>query len=290
MRNLWAFFGKYNHWLVFLLLEAVSMVLLFSYNSYQGSVWLTSANAVAGKVYEWESMLTSYVSLKTVNAELTRRNLMLEREVQTLNDQILNTQADSLNTVSAVRTALSGYKLIDAKVISNSTTRPDNLITIDKGAADGVKKDMGVACGTGVVGIVFLVSDHYSVVIPVTNVNSHISCMIRKRGYFGTLRWKEGDVESAYVDDIPRHARFALYDNVVTSGYSSIFPSGISVGKIMHVYNSADGLSYTLKLRLSTNFSTLRDVCVIDNTALGERLELMRAANDSIRNNKDTRR
>ena len=49
MRNLLAFLAKYNHWLVFMLLETVSAILLFQYNSYQGSVWFTSANAVAGK-------------------------------------------------------------------------------------------------------------------------------------------------------------------------------------------------------------------------------------------------
>jgi rod shape-determining protein MreC len=92
---------------------------------------------------------------------------------------------------------------------------------------------------------------------------------------------------TAYVDDVPRHARFNLYDRVVTSGYSSIFPPGISVGKIIHVYNSPDGLSYRLMVQLSTNFSTLRDVCVIDNYSLEERQQLMQAANDSIKANEN---
>ena len=48
MRNLFAFITRYNHWFVFLALEVVSVVLLFQYNSYQGSVWFSSANAYAG--------------------------------------------------------------------------------------------------------------------------------------------------------------------------------------------------------------------------------------------------
>ena len=55
MKNLLAFVTKYYHWLMLLLLEMVSGVLLFNYNSYQSSVWFTSANAVAGKIYEWDS-------------------------------------------------------------------------------------------------------------------------------------------------------------------------------------------------------------------------------------------
>ena len=55
------------------------------------------------------------------------------------------------------------------------------------------------------------------------------------------------------------------------------------VGKILHVFNSADGLSYRVQLRLSTDFGNLRDVVVIDDTLLKERVELLRAAQDSIR-------
>ena len=173
-------------------------------------------------------------------------------------------------------------KLIPAKVVSNSIIRPDNLMTINKGSKDGVKKDMGVVCGTGVVGIVYLVSPQYSVVIPLLNTKSNISCKIENREYFGYLIWQGGATDIAYLDDIPRHARFKLNENIVTSGYSSIFPPGIKVGKILHVYNSADGVSYRLSVKLSTNFSTLRDVSVVDNTAMKERIELMRAASDSL--------
>ncbi len=172
-------------------------------------------------------------------------------------------------------------------MVGNCVYRRDNLITIDKGTADGVEKDMGVACGNGVVGIVYMAASHYSVVIPVLNSNSSISCQIKGRGYFGYLRWTGGTSRLAYVEDIPRHAHFKLYEMVETSGHSSVFPPGILVGKILHVYNSADGLSYRLQVELSTDFGNLRDVCVIDNKPMVERLEVLRAAQDSLRS-KDT--
>ena len=142
---------------------------------------------------------------------------------------------------------------------------------------------MGVVCGTGVVGIVYLTSAHYAIVIPVLNSQSNISCIIQGRGYFGYLHWTGGSISEAYVDDVPRHAHFKLYENVVTSGYSSVFPAGVMVGKILHVYNSTDQMSYRLKVELATDFGKLRDVCVIDNTALSEQADIMRAAEDSIR-------
>ncbi len=283
MKNLLDFLARYNHWLLFIILEVASFVLLFQFNNYQGSVWFSSANAVSGKVFEWSASVEQFFALTKVNEALTQRNLLLEQQVRLLTDSIQQRDGAAAMPQSRQLQLLADYRLIPAKVVSNTVNRRDNFITIDKGAKDGVKKDMGVVCGNGVVGIVYLVSDHYSILLPVLNSQSNISCTIKGRGYFGYLHWTGGATNLAYVDDIPRHAHFKLYDLVVTSGYSSVFPPGILVGKILHVYNSSDGLSYRLNVKLSTDFANLRDVCVIDNTAMAERIQIMQAANDSIK-------
>lgn len=283
MRNLLDFLVKYSYWFLFFVLEAVSFVLLFQFNSYQGSVWFSSANAVAGKLYETTSAVESYFQLSKINTELTQRNLYLEQRLCKLEKEKSDSVADSTMENSLLLKSLQPYRLIPVQVVNMKWGRKDNLLTIDKGEADGIKKDMGVVCGTGVVGIVYLTSAHYSIVIPILNSQSNISCVIQGRGYFGYLHWTGGDISEAYVDDVPRHAHFKLYENVVTSGYSSVFPAGIMVGKILHVYNSADQMSYRLRVKLSTDFGRLRDVCVVDNTDLSEQIEVMRAAEDSIR-------
>lgn len=285
MHNLTEFLAKHNHWFVFLVLEVVSMVLLFRYNSYQGSVWFSSANAVTGKVYEWDSAVESFFSLSGVNSQLTQRNAFLEQQVRMLDDSIARLTRSQEVAVTRLSSMVpfQGCRLIPAKVVANMVNRYDNLITIDKGSADGVKRDMGVVCGMGVVGIVYLVSEHYSIVIPALNSHSNISCTIQRRGYFGYLRWRGGSSQLAYLEDVPRHAHFKLGDNVVTSGYSSVFPPGVMVGKVLHVFNSADGLSYRVQVKLSTDFARLRDVCLVDDSALQERIDLMRAAQDSIK-------
>lgn len=282
MRNLIDFLTRHNHWFLFILLEVLSFVLLFHYNSYQGSVWFSSANAVSGKVFEWNASVTQYFSLVDVNKTLTERNIYLERQVEQLTEQLEKAGRDSTEIERMQTSVLKDCNTIQAKVVSCSLNKLNNFITIDKGYADGVRKDMGVVCGTGVVGIVYLVSEHYSVLIPVLSSVSNISCTIRSRGYFGYLHWKGGSPEEAYIDDIPRHARFKLGDVIVTSGYSSVFPPGIVVGKIKHVYNSANGLSYRLKITLSTDFGRLRDVCVINDKEMDRKLEILHAAEDSI--------
>lgn len=283
MRNLLDFLSRHNHWFVFVLLEVISAVLLFHYNSYQGSVWFSSVNAVSGKLFEWNSAVGQYFSLIDVNEQLTQRNIYLEREVEQLSEKLRTATRDSSLVEKMQKNVIAGLQTIPAKVVSSSLDKANNFITIDKGSLDGVKKDMGVICGTGVVGIVYLTSDHYSVIIPVLSQQSSISCAIKGRGYFGYLKWTGGSPASAYVDDIPRHAHFKLGEYVVTSGYSSVFPPGIFVGRIKHVYNSENGMSYRLKVDLSTDFTRLRDVCVINDTEMDKKLEILHAAQDSLK-------
>ena len=283
MHNLTEFLAKYKHWFLFVALEVLSMVLLFRFNDYQGSVWFTSANYVTGMAYEATSKVTSYLSMGALNEKLTKRNVELEQLVRELSSKLYDKTKDSIYLQKGQYHFLSKFRLIQAKVVSNSLDRPDNFITINKGTWDGVRKDMGVACGNGVVGIVYMAGIHYAVVIPVLNSKSNISCSIQGRNYFGYLHWNGGASNMAYLDDVPRHAKFKLGDRIVTSGYSSVFPAGVLVGKIKHVYNSEDGLSYRLAVQLSTDFGNLRDVCVIDDASIREQRQVIKAAQDSIK-------
>lgn len=280
MRNILDFIAHRYHWFIFILLEVISLTLLFRHNSYQSAAWVSSANVVAGVAYESEATITHFFKLNKLNKELTQRNLFLEHQVAKLSEELDRKGIDSLEVAKLL--GEGGYKLIPAEVVQNSVDKTDNLITINKGEADGVRKDMGVVSGNGVVGIVYLTGAHYSVVIPVLSSRSSISCMIDRRGYFGYLRWNGGKSNLAFVDDVPRHARFKLYDRVVTSGYSTVFPRGIAVGKIIHVFNSPDGVSYRLQVQLYTDFANLRDVCVVDNSKMREQLEIIRQAQDSL--------
>lgn len=284
MQNLLEFLQKYHHWFLFVLLEVISLIMLFQYNSYHNSVWLSTANTAVGSINEGRAEMESYFSLSKMNEGLTTRNFYLERQLA----QMRRLYKEATGDTAVVRDEmqfLKQYHLVPAKVVTNELNRPDNLLTINKGSADGIEVGMGVACGQGVVGITYLVSDHYTVLIPVLNTSSRISCAIRSHNYFGVLRWDGKDAGVAYLEDIPRHARFKRGDWVETNGYSSIFPPGVLVGKIETVYNSADGLSYRVKVRLSTDFGRLRDVVVINDPTVAERARLLQSARDSLKLN-----
>ncbi len=282
MQNLIAFFTKNFHWLLFLFLELVCVVLLFRYNSYQGSVWVSSANAVIGKVYEWKSDVEQFFSLEERARRLTDENIALQRQLNQVREELLDLKGDTAVFDSVAQEVISDLHLLPAKVVSNSLRRPDNLLTVDRGRTDGVMPDMGVVSGTGLVGVVYMTGEHYSVVMPLLNVHSRVSCAIRNHGYFGYMSWDGSSTTDAFMEDVPRHAQFKTGEWVETSGYSDIFPPGITIGQITAIGNSADGLSYRLRVKLNTNFSTLREVSIITDNTFPERLQLLKAARDSM--------
>ncbi len=267
--------------MLFVVLECAGAALLFGFGSYQGSVWLSSANAISGKCYEWSSAIFSYVNLRDANRRLTAANTELMLRLEGATRELERLSSDSTAMKAEVP---EGYRTIMARVVESSIRKRDNLITIDKGSADGVKKNMGVVSGTGVAGIVYLTGAHYSVVIPVINSHSNISCALRKGGYFGYLSWTGGDPGYAYMEDVPRYARYKKGDIIQTNGFSSVFPQGITVGSVVCTFNSADGLSYRIKVKLATDFGCLYDVCVIDNSQMQEQLDILRAARDTLSN------
>lgn len=270
MHNLLEFIKRYFYWVVFLLLEAVGFVMLFRYNDYQASVWFTSANELTAKVNQAYSDVMAYMSLGNINRDLTERNIMLQKQVDQLREVLAMQGVDSIALDEKQRNVLGGFRLIPAQVTENNITSANNFIVINKGEADGVRPDMGVAGGAGIVGIVFLTSRSYSLVMPVVNRHSSISCRIRGHRFFGYLNWEGGSPLVAYLNDVPRYARFNVGDYVETSGYSGVFPPGLFVGRIIGIGNSRDGLSYRVRVNLATDFANLRDVCVFSNPAKAE--------------------
>ncbi|MCH5169178.1 MAG: rod shape-determining protein MreC [Prevotellaceae bacterium] len=255
----------YIHWAIFLLLEGLSGFLLFQYNHYQGSIWLTQANIVAAQVHKWEAHILSYLSMPTENAELTQRNIILQYDNDMLRHELAKLCTDSTNTQKALAKTLHGMTLIPAHIVNNSVRQKDNMLVIDAGSADGIQPEMGVVSGTGVVGIVSQVTPHYALVMSILNSHSSISCRLRDTEYFGYMKWKGGKTLRASMDEVPRHARIKKGDIVETSGFSNVFPPGIFLGKVAEIHNSSDGMAYELEILLSTDIANLRHVNVINN-------------------------
>ena len=192
--------------------------------------------------------------------------MALEQQITNLEKALREHQVDSVTVNSIKEIPLTDYQLFKAHVIKNSLNQADNYITLDQGSSAGIRPEMGVVDGNGIVGIVYETSSSYSLVISVLNSKSNISCKIVGSDYFGYLKWEHGD--------LPRHAEFNLGDTVVTSGFSTVFPEGIMVGTVDDMSDSHDGLSYLLKIKLATDFGKVSDVRVIARNGQQEQKEL----------------
>ena len=275
MRTLFNFLVKHNDWFLLLLLEGISLVLMVRFNNYQGAAFFTSAGSVAGNVYSTFMDANRYFHLKKENDGLVAQNLALTREVSELQEQLAEYRnSEMLSTSPIVANISSGYRFLTANVINNSLNKVNNFITLNKGTDDGVCAEMGVFNSDGIVGVVYLASPSRSLVIPLLNSKSNISCRVKGSDSFCSLSWDGGDPRYSTLVDLPRYAQFETGDTVITSGFSSIFPGGLPVGIVENIEDSADGMFYTVRVKLFADFSRLTTVFLVGNDGHEEQKKL----------------
>ena len=273
MKNLLNFFIKYFSWIVFTFYVIISSILLFQSSPYQQHVYLTSANGVCAAVFGVFNNITSYFHLHDINEDLHNRNAMLEMEVINLRNEVNNLKLMTNDTTN-IPSALHNYDFILAHVISNSISQPQNYITINRGSEDGITSEMGVIDQNGVVGIVDVVGSHSARVISLLNPNFKLSCKVKGHDYFGSLVWDGRDPYHAVLEEMPKHVKFIKGDTIVTSGYSSVFPEGIIVGTILEQVKDKNDNFFSLRIKLSTDFTQLSTVRTIKNNMHDEIMQL----------------
>lgn len=275
MQTILNFLIKHNHWFLFTLLEGISFVLIISFNNYQSAVIFTSANNIAGNIYSAITDIDSYFGLKSDNAILKEYNRTLIEELEQTKNELKNVKGNLILASHPLTTKKEkGFFYKTATVVNNSINKVNNYLTIDKGTNDGVYSEMGVFSDKGVIGVVYQSSSNYSVVIPLLNSKSLVNCRVKGSNSFSALQWDGNDTRYSYLVDLPRYAVFEMGDTVITSGFSSIFPADIPVGRICSLEDSEDGLFYRAKVELFVDFSTVSDVFIVGNDGKYEQSQL----------------
>ncbi len=255
-------------------------MLIVSSQGYQKSVFLSSGNSVVAGMYKTSNSVVEFFKLRAANENLSEENTALKNQVIELQNRlsILTGGIEKDSTSFKIPSEME-YDFISAKVINISTNRLQNTITLNKGKRDGIKPDMGVVSDEGVVGIIQTVSDKFSVVIPLLNPKIQINCKFTKTNYTGTLVWQGRDYRYANLNDIARHVEFSLGDTLITSGFSSTFPSGIPVGTVEDFNIKESDIYFTIKIRLAVNFRNLSHVKVMNYRNYIEQKTLEEKAN-----------
>ncbi|MEI8204817.1 MAG: rod shape-determining protein MreC [Bacteroidota bacterium] len=254
---------------MFIAFEAIALIMLVNNNVYQRSVFVTSANNMAGNLYSFSSDLTDYFNLQTINKQLADENAILYSLSK--NSFIKTIQQNFIYEDTVYRLQ---YRYIDAKVINNTVTKRNNYIMLNKGFKQGVAKDMAVVSPEGIVGTVKEVSENFSTVLSVLHSESKVSAKIKRLGYIGTLVWPGNDYKTGLLKDIPFHIQVRTGDTIVSSGYSYTFPEGVMIGRVKDIKTNPGDNFFSIVVNFSVDYNKLGYVYIINNLMQKEQLNL----------------
>ena len=269
MRNLLFFISKYYVFFLFFSLEIFSFVVIYRFNNFQKASFVNYTTGVTSSFYSSISNTKQYFSLRRVNDSLQYENARLH-------SQLITSYYENKFTPKLINDTIykQQYEYIPANVVNNSVTKRNNYLTLNRGRDHGIVPEMGVISESGIVGIVMNVSEHYCTVLSLLNNNCKISAKIKKNGAFGSLVWDGSDPHFARLLDVNKHVPISGNDEIITSNFSTIFPEGISIGRIYsHSLDAGDNF-HTIKIELNTDFGTVSTVYIIRNLMKEEQINL----------------
>ncbi len=269
MRNLWFFIVKYYAFFLFLFLEGISISLIVKNNTYQNAAVLNSANSISGELYLTVSNFKEYLSLKTENDSLANENARL------LTNQKKSSYSGLTDSVKYNDTTLKKqYIYYPARIINNSTNRRNNYLTLNRGSRHGIKKNMGVICGSGVVGIVNNVSENFSTVISILHKDTKLSGQLDSTKDIGSIIWEGFSPQELTLLDVPSHVEIRKGEKITTTGFSSIFPEGILIGVVRDFKIKEGDNFYSIRVRMTTRLQNLQYVYIVKNVLADEQNNL----------------
>ena len=267
MERLFNFVYQFRAFFTFLALEIFCSWLIVQNNQYQSTKFFNSSNRLAAGILGFSHNVREYFSLQQINTGLADENASLRKKLYQTNQGLYSLDVHDLKDPLIV----NRFDFVSAKVVNNSTDLFKNFITVNRGKDAGISRGMAVISADGAVGKVKSVSDHYSVLISLLNIDEQVSSIIKSSGYFGTTQWDGVDPRMTQLRFIPRHVTVHVGDTVITSGYNAVFPEGILVGIIKEVNLKEEALFYDIKVKLAQDFGKLAYVEVVKSNLKQEK-------------------
>lgn len=165
-----------------------------------------------------------------------------------------------------------GTRNIPAQIIGRDPNNIYSGITINRGAKQGIRKNMAVISfqggKTGLVGKIVDVGRNSSLIMPIFDFDCFVSARLEKSRYDGLLSG-QGDSDSPLIMKyVKKRAKdeIAVGDEIITSGENPIYPKDVPIGFV----SAVRGLDYETSLELDVepviDFSRLETVFVLDRS------------------------
>lgn len=264
MRNFFLFIQRYSHFFLFILLESISFYAIYQFHVYHHAVIINSANNFNGGILKQRNNIVRYFSLADENLRLQNENK--ELRCQVLESYYIDKKDTIRNTDSSFK---QKFTYIPGTVIQSTTDLTNNYITIDKGRLHGVNKNMGVIGPDGLVGTIVTVSDNFSLAMTILNSKFVATPKLPGNTSIGKLVWPGTSPYYANIDGINKFNTIKKGDLVKTS-FTKLYPENVMIGKIVDIKSSPNSAFYKVKIKLSTDFTKLKSVYIINNLQINE--------------------
>lgn len=285
MRNVFLFIRRFSNFLLFLVLQVVSIYLIFHYNKYHNAVGSSAMNEITGKVNEQYNRIDNYIGLKKENDKLRAQN---ERLLNQLKSSFENPDTTAKVVVDTIPYDTLGNKrkwmYQSGKVVSNSVTSPANFIVINRGSNQSVEKGEGVVdTNDGVVGIVTDVSSNFSVVMSMLHKDSKITAVLKNdpESSGGLVTWDGKEPNYLTLNNVRKSAKAKKGDTVLASPITATFPTGMMIGVIDEIKPDVSTNNFLIKVKSTANFYNLQYVYAIKNYQRAEVDSLLKKAESS---------
>lgn len=160
------------------------------------------------------------------------------------------------------------YPKVGANVIASDNSNWFRKFTIDKGSNDGIREDMNVLSGAGLVGIVVEVHPNYSIVSSIIddkNVSAMMLTTFDKCIVSGDLQTiEDGLVKLEQLSN--NENEVSVGEQVVTSNISDKYLQGLLIGYVSDISVDSNNLTRSGHIIPATNFKELQEVLVITTT------------------------
>lgn len=161
------------------------------------------------------------------------------------------------------------YALVAADVIARDPGNWFGTITVDRGAADGVRPHMPVLLPDGLVGRVLRVSQHSADVLLLTDPRSGVGGTVQETRTPGVLRGIVNSYGQLRMTYLAKDAPVKKGHVVVTSGLGGTFPAGVPIGKIVAVRLEPTGVTKEALVEPLVDFGRLEEVFIVLRTTPG---------------------
>lgn len=276
MYNIFLFIRRFFTVIVFLVLQAVALWFLFTYNRFHKAKGLGVANEATGWFNSRYNTLEDFFKMKEENRRLLKMNDSL-MNLLSFNFSKLDTSVQFTKDSVAYDTLgnFRHYAWRDAQVMYTTVNSDKNYVQINLGANQGIKDNMGVfSSDGGLVGQVVNVSPNFSQVMSLLHVQNKVNVLVKKTKSSGTLSWDGKDPRFLSLSSIPKSDSLVKGDTILTGNYSLSFPPGHMVGTIAEIIPDPSTNFYVLKIKTAANFQNLQQVMLVENIQEAEQRQL----------------